>query len=99
MWFPVLPGARSARSVASYAVGVGHRTEVGSVDVVDVSMSGNIWPVVGEDVLAVGIPFNLEAAVPSCSLESEVDAADPGEERSEGGHVTSPDQPRPTRLA
>jgi hypothetical protein len=58
------------------------------VDSGDVSVSGNIGPVVGEDVLAVGVPFDLPAALPSGSLQSEVDAADAGEQASEGRHVT-----------
>ena len=60
---------------ASVARGVGHC----AVDVVDVSKSGNIGPVLGEDSLAELVPLDLEAALPACSLEAEVDPADAGE--------------------
>jgi hypothetical protein len=36
-----------------------------------------------EDSLAEGVPLDLEAAVPSGSLEAEVDAADAREEAAE----------------
>jgi hypothetical protein len=34
---------------------------------------------VGEGLLTMRVPFHLELALPSSSLESEVDASDPGE--------------------
>jgi hypothetical protein len=46
--------------------------------------------VLGEDSLAVGVPFNLPSALPSGSLKSEVDSADAGEEAPEGRHVIAP---------
>jgi hypothetical protein len=49
----------------------------------DVSISGNIGPVVPEDVLAEGVPLHLPATVPTCSLKAEVDASDPGKEGAE----------------
>jgi hypothetical protein len=58
------------------AFGVGHRAGSWPVDVVDVSKSGNIGPVLGEDSLAELIPFDLEPAVPASPFEAKVDPAD-----------------------
>jgi hypothetical protein len=79
----LLPGRfRFPLFAPSPSVGVGHMS-TDSVDLVDISISGNIWPVLGEDSLAEGVPLDLEAAVPSGSLEAEVDAADACEEAAE----------------
>jgi hypothetical protein len=58
------------------------------IDGGDVSKSGNIGPVPGEDSLAELVPFDLEAAFPAGSLEAEVDAADARKEAAERRHFT-----------
>jgi hypothetical protein len=55
------------------------------VDVVDVSISGHIGPVLGEDSLAEGLVLDLPSATPSGSFEAEVDPSDTGEEAAERG--------------
>jgi hypothetical protein len=48
--------------------------------------------VVSENVLAEGLPLDLPSTLPARSLEPKVNPADPGEERSEGGHSISLEQ-------
>jgi hypothetical protein len=60
------------------------------VGVVNISNSVNVGPVLGEDSLTEGLVLDLETSGPSGSLQAEVDAADAGEQRSEGGHIYHP---------
>ena len=73
-------------------LGVGHRC---SVAVSDVSKPGNIGPVSCEDSPAPLIDFHLPYYLPASPFESEVKAADAGEQRADShfphpGHAPGP---------
>ena len=54
----------------------------------NVAVSRDVGPVMGKDVLAERVPLDLPSALPSGSLEAEVDAANSGEQAPEGRHFT-----------
>jgi hypothetical protein len=56
--------------------------ELAGVEGADVSMTGNIGPMLREDSLAVGVPFNLPGAGHPGSLEPEIESADARKEGS-----------------
>jgi hypothetical protein len=70
-------------SFQSRAFGVGHKGA-------HVGMARDSWPVPGKDpsaeLVLLALPHNAHAG----SFEAEVEPADPGEEASDGEHVTTP---------
>jgi hypothetical protein len=55
------------------------------IDGFDVAEVRDLRPVVGEDAGGVRVDLALPGARPAGPLEAEVDAADTGEQRAEGG--------------
>ena len=50
------------------------------VDTFDVSVSGGVWPMLGEDSLTVGIDFDLPRDFKTCSFKAKVKSSYAGEE-------------------
>jgi hypothetical protein len=59
----------------------------------NVAVSSDIWPVFGEDSLAIGVVFNLPPTFHSGPFKANVKPADPGEQTSKGQWLHHPITP------
>jgi hypothetical protein len=61
--------------------------EVGTGQLADVAVAGDVRPVSREDPSAIGVGLALPEDAEAGALEAEVEPADPGEQRPDGERV------------